>query len=86
MHQEPNGTVSYTVKELLARQDGKLDTIILTLNAKAEKTELAALEQRVLGLERSDSRSEGGVSLFWKAGPLLVSLAALAAAVAVALR
>lgn len=83
---EPNGTVSYTVKELLARQDGKLDTILLTLHAKADKTELAALEQRVLGLERTDFRQEGKESLWWKAGPFLVSLAALGTAVAVAIR
>ena len=81
--QEPNGTITFTVKELLARQDGKLDTIILTLHAKADKTDLAALEQRVLGLERTDSKQEGSNYLFWRGATLLVSLAGLATAVLV---
>ena len=84
MHPEPNGTISYTVKELLARQDGKLDTIILSLNEKATTTALAALEQRVLGLERTDSKQEGSNYLFWRGATLLVSVAALATAVLVA--
>ena len=83
MHPEPNGTISYTVKELLARQDGKLDTIILSLNEKATTTALAALEQRVLGLERTDSKQEGSNYLFWRGATLLISLAGLATAVLV---
>jgi hypothetical protein len=83
MNERPNGTVSYSVKELLARQDGKLDTIIMGLNAKAERTEVAALEQRVLGLERGQSSSKGESSALWRVAPLLLAVGTLALAAAV---
>ena len=49
---DDNGSVSYTVKELLAKLDGKVDTIILALGSKADKAELAEVERRVLALEK----------------------------------
>lgn len=83
---EPNGTVSYSVKELLARQDGKLDSILIALNTKAERNDLSELSGRVTVLERTDSKQEGSNYLFWRGATLLVSVAALALAVVVALR
>jgi hypothetical protein len=84
---EENGmSVSFTVKELLARQDGKLDTITLLLNSKAEKTEVAALEGRIMSLERTDSKQSGSQSLFWRAMPLIISFGALIVAIIVMAR
>ena len=48
---EDAGSVSYSVKELLAKQDGKLDTILLTLTSKADREEMAGVERRVTALE-----------------------------------
>ena len=49
--EDTSGTVRFTVKELLARMDGKLDKIHDDLASKAESVEVAALEQRVEKLE-----------------------------------
>ena len=48
---EEAGSISYSVKELLAKQDGKLDTILLTLTSKADREEMAGVERRVTALE-----------------------------------
>jgi hypothetical protein len=76
-----NGTVSYTVKELLARQDGKLDSIILGLAQKADKTELDNLRGRVDVLAQSQSIQSGASGFLWKALPLIISAIATATAV-----
>ena len=39
--------VSYTVKELIARLEGKIDAVLAALASKADRAELHALEQRV---------------------------------------
>ncbi len=51
MSVEPSGSVSYTIKELLANLDGKIDTIILTLSGKADVSDLVEVERRVAKLE-----------------------------------
>lgn len=48
-----NGSVRFSVKELLAKLDGKLDVISEKLDAKADEAHLVALEARVLVLEGS---------------------------------
>lgn len=48
---DETGNVVYTVKELLAKLDGKVDTIILSLGSKAEKSDVEALAKRVVDLE-----------------------------------
>lgn len=50
------GGVNYTVKELLARQDAKLDQILLTLSTKADQSQVDKLEQRVETIDRSGSQ------------------------------
>lgn len=50
MNDEPT-TVTYTVKELLARLDNKIDGLIEMLATKAEQAELNSLTQRVSHLE-----------------------------------
>lgn len=54
-----NGNVSYTVKELLAQQSSKLDTIIAELRGKAERDDLKILEGRVASLELRDAQKAG---------------------------
>ena len=49
---EENGVVRYTVKELLARMDGKLDQLNDKMDAKVERVEHEQLESRVNSLER----------------------------------
>lgn len=44
-------TVTYTVKELLARLDAKIDGMIEMLATKAEQAELNSLSTRVANLE-----------------------------------
>lgn len=58
---EPNGsgTVRYTVKELFARIDGKLDKALEALDQKANDADLDALELRVSALENARAESRG---------------------------
>ena len=46
----PNG-VTYTVKELLAKIEGKLDGVIITIGQKADKHDVDTLGDRVKALE-----------------------------------
>lgn len=48
-----NGRITFTVKELLAKLDAKLDLIVAQLDSKAERHDLDSLEVRVLKLEGS---------------------------------
>ncbi len=52
MSDTDTGSVSYTIKELLGKLDGKIDVIILTLSGKADKGDLVEVERRVSSLER----------------------------------
>ena len=80
MSEAANGSVSYSVKELLARQDGKLDAILLTLGGKAEHSDMLALATRVEVLERADSAHVGTMRLTRWAIPVLLSLASFGVA------
>ena len=77
-----NGSVTYTVKELLARQDAKLDTIILGLSGKAEKQDLERIAARVDLVERSQASSSGSTNSMWRAVPIFTAVAALGLALA----
>jgi hypothetical protein len=48
-----NGRITFTVKELLAKVDAKLDLIMAQLDAKANSHDLESLEARVIVLEGS---------------------------------
>ena len=77
-----NGSVTYTVKELLARQDAKLDTIILGLSGKAEKQDLERIAARMDLVERSQASSSGSTNSMWRVAPIFAALAALGLALA----
>jgi hypothetical protein len=47
-----NGTIRYSVKELLAKVDVKLDAISSKLDAKADAHDLHAVDARVAALEK----------------------------------
>lgn len=47
MAENEEGQVSFSVKELLNRIDGKLDTMALAISAKADHDEVVRLEARV---------------------------------------
>lgn len=84
MSEPVNGgnVVSFTVKELLARQDGKLDTIILTLAAKAERGDLDRLSGRVEALERGAASQQGSSGYARWVVPVLISIVAISMALA----
>ena len=48
---DPGNGVTYTVKELLAKLDGKLDGIIITIGQKADKHDVENVVDRVKKLE-----------------------------------
>ena len=50
-----NGTIRYSVKELLAKVDVKLDQISGKLDAKADAHDVLALDGRVAALEKEAS-------------------------------
>lgn len=51
MAEEP--TVTYTVREMLSRMDGKLDIIAAQLAGKASQAEVEALTERLGKVERA---------------------------------
>jgi predicted ribosome quality control (RQC) complex YloA/Tae2 family protein len=58
MTPEPDPSITYTVKDLLARMDGKLDALDLKLDTKADAKELAQLRVEVAQkADRADIRS-----------------------------
>ena len=81
MSDVPNGSVTFTVKELLARQDGKLDSILIQLSGKAEKAELDRQGIRLDIVERTQANTAGAQSSIRWILPWLISLAAVALAV-----
>lgn len=77
---EGNGNVSYSVKELLAKLDGKIDGLFMALGSKADKEELVELEKQVAELKLEAARSGGGREWAWRvaiAAPGLASLIAI---------
>jgi hypothetical protein len=50
-----NGSIRFTVKELLAEVNGKLDRISDKLDSKAEAHDLDALEARVTAIEKESA-------------------------------
>jgi len=74
-------TVTFTVKELLARLDAKIDGIVDMLERKAEKAEVELLSQRVSILERDSAE----VLAIGKYKRWLVGLSATVAGVVIAL-
>lgn len=59
--EEPNGNgvVRYTVKELFAKIDAKLDKAVEAIEGKASDSELVALEARVSALETQAAETRG---------------------------
>jgi len=45
--EQQNGAVTYTVKELLAKIEGKLDGVIITIGQKADKHDVEEISGRV---------------------------------------
>ena len=78
----PNGLITFTVKELLARQDTKLDTIILTLGTKADRLDIDHIHQRLDSLERAAAAQQGSTGYARWAIPVLLSLIAVGVALA----
>ena len=81
-----NGNVSFTVKELLARQDGKLDTILLQLQGKAEQSALDKLDGRVSSLELMQAQTRGTSNYARWVLPLVISLVSVGVGLAIAFR
>ena len=48
-------TISYSVKDILSRVEGKLDAALIAVATKAEHADLAKLADRVRELERSEA-------------------------------
>ena len=70
--------VNYTVKELIARVEGKIDSIVATLSNKVDVSAVAAMELRIARLENSDAK-QGAVDQYkkWLLASSLMSIAAL---------
>jgi hypothetical protein len=73
---EGNGSsVTFTVKELLARVDGKIDSLLIAVAQKADKHDLERLVERVVKLEAEDrARSELSTFQRWLIGTVVVGL------------
>lgn len=72
-----NTRVSYSVKELFARIDAKLDTLGILIDAKADQKAFVDLEARVAGLETTNAVSAGLHRLAWAIAGLLVAIAGM---------
>ena len=77
--------ISFTIKELLARQDLKLDTIIVEIRDKADRHEMNQLSGRVSALEMVVATAKGGSSMARWIVPILVSAVAIAVPAIIAL-
>lgn len=75
MSTESNG-VTYTVKELLAKLDGKLDGIIITIGQKADRHDVESLASRVTLLEAERSGNRALRDFFRWALPVVAILVA----------
>lgn len=54
----PETNVTYTVKEMLAKIEGKIDGVIITIGQKADKHDVETLGGRVAALEDAHSKAE----------------------------
>ncbi len=63
MLESDDNVVRFTVKELLAKMDAKLDAIGLAIHAKADHATVEELEHRVSSLERWRSLLTGGYAV-----------------------
>lgn len=81
---EDTGTVRYTVKELLARMDGKLDHIVEQMHEKVDVVEFRKLLERVAILE-TDAASSKQLSTYkkWLLGVTVTVIGLLIAMVAI---
>lgn len=66
--------MSFTVKELLAKQDGKLDAILISLASKADRTEVEQLRREMTTLTKISDEREGAAQYRAFAIPLAVTL------------
>lgn len=71
---EDTGTVRFTVKELFARIDAKLDTLASVLDAKADHAALEALALRVDVLEKDRDERAGASRAQWAIVGVLVAI------------
>lgn len=72
--------VSYTVKELIARLEGKLDLALTIIHDKANNGEVMALAARVVSLE-SDRQATKTLSTYkrWLIGTAIIAVGAVSA-------
>ena len=77
MSEEP--TVSYTVKESLARIDGKLDSLTLLMQTKADRADVLGLHERLTVLEAAQ-HSKSGTWRSWKVAAAAFAFVAQTAA------
>ena len=77
--------ISFTIKELLARQDLKLDTIIVEIRDKADRHEMDQLAGRISALEVIAATLKGSSSMARWVAPIIVSALAIAVPAAIAL-
>jgi hypothetical protein len=58
---EPDGSVNYTVKELLARVDLKIDGLYDKLDTKADQADLDVVKTEVEGLKADRYKAYGAI-------------------------
>jgi hypothetical protein len=76
------GTVNYSVKELLARVDLKIDLLGDKLDSKADQKDVTALVVRVEKLESSSIRLSGAWATLGITASVLAGIAGLCVGVA----
>jgi hypothetical protein len=77
MSTEPN--VTYSVKEMLAKLEGKVDSVLIAVSQKVDRAEFDSLTGRVTKIELRGAKENGGREWFWRAVAAIPGLAALAA-------
>jgi hypothetical protein len=70
-------TVRYSVKELFARIDAKLDGLAAVLDAKADHASLSALEMRVDHLDKANDERVGSSNAQRAIVAILLAIAAM---------
>lgn len=77
MSTEPN--VTYSVKEMLAKLEGKVDSVLIAVSQKVDRGEFDALKNEVDKLKLKDAGDSGGRAWLWRVAAALPGAAALAA-------